>query len=196
MKKVRIFLGLFVLLLIAHATFSQDCPKSGSAKRDKEKKLNIAKNKSVTVSSSKIPVFIPLDSLVTTVKQEDEDWFENGTYVYTEGYLINAIEEGGESCNCEEGNASQKTGDVHMYLGLTKAAKTKNCLVVEITPAFKKKYPDYEKYLTLKKKIRVTGYLLYDFIHRKDALMTCKKCTKIWRNNCWEIHPITKLKVL
>lgn len=63
--------------------------------------------------------------------------------MYTEGYLINAILEGGESCNCGKADADLKTGDVHMYVGLTKTAKLKDCIVVEITPAFKKKYSNY-----------------------------------------------------
>jgi hypothetical protein len=170
------------------------CPKSGSATSQKAKQLNIAKNKGVT--SSKVPVFLSLDSMITTTKQDDKDWFTIGDYVVTEGFLINAIEEGAESCNCEDADATLKNGDVHMYLGLTKNAKPKNCIIIEITPAFKKKHPDYEKFLVLKKKIRVTGFLLYDYIHRKDALMTCTNCGKIWRNNSWEIHPITKIEVL
>ena len=186
------FLGLLALSILSVA----QCPQWGSATKPKEKQLNIAKNRSVTVGNSQTPQFISLNDLISDTKQEDSTWYTNGTYITTEGYLINAIQEGAESCNCGLADANQKTGDVHMYLGLTKTAKAKNSLIIEITPAFKKKYSNYENYMTPKKKIRVTGFLLYDFIHRKDALMTCKKCSKIWRNNCWEIHPITKIQIL
>ena len=199
MKKINLHLWsffLFAILFTVFATAQSPCPKSGSATGQKGMQLNIGKNKSVNVSSSKTPISISLDSMLSTTKQDDKDWFNVGDYIITEGYLVNAIEEGGESCNCGNANATLKTGDVHMYLGLTKNAKTENCIIIEITPAFKKKHPDYGKYLTLKKKIRVTGYLLYDYIHRKDALMTCKKCSSIWRNNSWEIHPITKIETL
>ena len=196
MKKLPAFFLLPVLSFLFVFVSAQPCPKSGSAKTAKQKQLNIAKNKSVSVSSSKTPVFIPLDSMITTAKQDDVNWFIVGDYIVTEGFLINAIEEGPESCNCSGADANLKNGDVHMYLGLTKNAKPKNCMIIEITPAFKKKHPDYEKWLTPGKKIRVTGYLLYDFIHRKDALMTCTNCGKTWRNNCWEIHPITNIKLL
>lgn len=196
MKKYFLFFSLISFSFSISTIGQPPCPKWGSATKPKEKKLNIAKNKSITVSSSKIPDFVPLDSLISSSKQEDSTWFTVGRYIYTEGYLINAIQEGGESCNCGQADATLKTGDVHMYLGLTKTAKPKNCIIIEITPAFKKKYSNYENYLTPKKKIRVTGFLLYDFIHRTNAFMTCKKCTKIWRNNSWEIHPITKIQVL
>ena len=197
MKRIKLLLSLHILFFaffVFTSSAQNPCPKSGSAKTTKQKELNVAKNKSVT--TSKTPSFIALDSLVSDTKQDDKDWFTSGDYITTEGFLINAIEEGPESCNCGEADAGDKTGDVHMYLGLTKSAKPKDCLIIEITPAFKKKNPDYEKYLTVKKKIRVTGFLLYDYIHRKDALMTCKKCKKVWRNNSWEIHPITKIIIL
>src|SRR5258705_4742684 len=194
---LRFSLLIFVSVIFDQILIAQpNCPKSGSAKTQKQKQLNIEKNKSVTVSSSKTPEFLPLDSMVSSGKQDDTNWFTSGKYIVTEGFLINAIEEGPESCNCGTAEAKLKNGDVHMYLGLTKTAKPKNCIIIEITPAFKKKHPDYEKFLNLKKKIRVTGFLLYDFIHRSDALMTCTKCKKVWRNNSWEIHPITKIEVL
>lgn len=199
MKRIHLRLSLliFVSVIFVHISIGQpNCPKSGSAKTQKQKQLNIEKNKSVTVSSSKTPEFLPLNDMVSSTKKDDTDWFTSGTYIVTEGFLINAIEEGPESCNCGTADAKLKNGDVHMYLGLTKTAKPRNCIIIEITPAFKKKHPNYENLLTLKKKIRVTGFLLYDFIHRGDALMTCKGCKKVWRNNSWEIHPITKIEVL
>ncbi len=189
-------LGCFLLFFVLATTAQDPCPKSGSATSAKQKQLNVAKNKSVTVSSSKTPEFLALDSMITSTKQDDKDWFTVGRYIVTEGFLINAIEEGPESCNCGNADEKLKNGDVHMYLGLTKTAKPKDCIIIEITPAFKKNHTNYENFLTLKKKIRVTGFLLYDFIHRKDALMTCTNCGKVWRNNSWEIHPITKIQVL
>ena len=199
MKKGRLHFSVLFLLpvfFVLSALGQNPCPKSGSATTQKQKQLNVAKNKSVTVSSSMTPRFMLLDSMISGTKQEDKDWFTVGDYIVTEGFLINAIEEGPESCNCGNADAKLKTGDVHMYLGLTKTAKPKDCVIIEITPAFKKKFSSYENFLTPKKKIRVTGFLLYDFIHRRDAKMTCTNCGKAWRNNCWEIHPITKIEVL
>jgi len=187
---------LFSFLFVIKITGQEPCPEWGSATSQKHKDLNIAKNRSISIDSSQIADFVPLASMISYTKKDDSDWFHNGEYVVTEGYLINAIEEGAESCNCNHAKKSLKNGDVHMYLGRSKSSKIKNCIIIEITPAFKNDNPDYEKYLILKKKIRVTGYLLYDFIHRKDALMTCNNCTDIWRKNSWEIHPITEIEIL
>ena len=195
-KQPYFFCLLFSFLFVLNIAGQDPCPPEGSATIQNKKDLNIAKNRSITVDSSQIADFVPLASMISYTKKEDSVWFQNGTYIVTEGYLINAIEEGPESCNCNQAKKSLKNGDVHMFLGRSKNSKTKNCIVIEITPEFKEQHPDYEQLLTLKKKIRVTGYLLYDFIHRKDALMTCKSCTDIWRNNSWEIHPITEIEVL
>jgi len=91
---------------------------------------------------------------------------------------------------------SKKDGDVHMYLGLKQNALKKNCIVVEITPAFKKKHPDYAALLTKNAMVKITGFLLYDFIHEKDAVTTCASCDGAWRKTCWEIHPVTAVNLL
>ena len=184
------------LLLFTLFSIAQPCPKSGDATTPEKKKLNIAKNKGVTVSSTKVPEFLPLKNLMPTHQRIDRNLYADGAYVYTEGFLTSFEEEGPESCNCGKAKKSLKDGDVHMYLGLKKNAVKKNCIVVEITPAFKKKHPDYALLLQKNAKVKITGYLLYDFLHEKDAFTTCTSCDGIWRKTCWEIHPITDIEIL
>lgn len=187
---------LFVGLLFGLILTAQPCPKYGDATTPEKKKLNVAKNRGVNVSSTKVPEFLPLKNLLPSVKRDDRNLYADGAYVYSEGFLVSFEEEGPESCNCGKAKKSLKDGDVHMYLGLKKDAAKKNCIVVEITPAFKKKYPAYKQLLQENAKVRITGYLLFDFLHTKDAFTTCTSCAGIWRKTCWEIHPVTKIELL
>jgi len=185
-----------VLLLSNNLLFAQPCPKSGNSTTPEKKRLNVLKNAGVNVSTSATPETLPLKNLITSKKRKDRNLYADGAYVITEGYLISFEEEGPEACNCGKAKASLKNGDVHMYLGLKKNAAKIDCIVVEITPAFKKKHLDYETMLGKNIKVSITGYLLYDFIHEPQAINTCSSCAGAWRRTCWEIHPVTDIEQL
>jgi hypothetical protein len=163
-------------------------------KVSKGKKLNIYKNQSAKIDEDKDAEELALNKLITSKNKDDsKNWME-GAYVVTEGYLISFEEEGGESCNCGLADAQDKTGDVHIYVGLVKNAPKSKCIIVEITPAYKKLHSDYETSLEKNRKIRITGYLLYDYKHAANAGTVCKVCTNVWRKTCWEIHPVTEIE--
>lgn len=171
------------------------CPNYGDAVNNTEKAtFNKKKNKSIKTSG--VPEFLPLKNLLPTKQRIDKNLYWEGAYVYTEGILTSAEEQGPESCDCKKADESRKDGDVHMFLSLVDNAPKKNSFVVEITPAFKKKYPDYKNLLTKHKKIRVYGFLFYDYDHENASFTTCTHCGNIWRKTCWEIHPITKIELI
>ena len=184
---------LFVLNASITFCLAQPCAKYGNTPKEPKRSLNIHKNAPVTVSAGKKPETISLNTLLPSIKRPDRKIYADGAYVTTTGYLISFEEQGGEACNCGKANKKLKTGDVHMYVGLKKNALKKDCIVVEITPAFKKAHPDYETLLGKNIQIQITGYLLYDFIHEGESMNTCTKCTKAWRRTCWEIHPVTDI---
>jgi len=191
----KFLFALLALLLFVDLLNAQPCPKAGDASTPEKKQLNVFKNTGMG-TGSRVPELLPLRNLLPSVKRKDRNLFMNGAYVSTEGILVSFEEEGPESCNCQLATKREKDGDVHMYLGLKDNAAKKNCIVVEITPAFKKKHPQYADLLHANSKVRITGFLLYDFIHEKDALATCTHCAGAWRKTCWEIHPVTAVELL
>jgi hypothetical protein len=192
MKILLLLLSLFYFSDL----LSQTCPKYGSATDPEGKRLNRLKNRSVNVSDSDSAEYLPLKNLITSKKRKDRDLWSENAYVYTEGYLVSAEEQGPESCNCKKASKKLKNGDVHIYLALMTDAPKKNSVVIEITPAFKKENPEYATCLGVDNKIRVYGYLFYDVEHENASFTTCKKCDHIWRKTCWEVHPITRMEVL
>lgn len=183
----------FLFCLFFFISAKGQCPASGNATSQKEQQLNRGKNRNV-VPPSTSPEILPLNRLINSGRREDQNLYRNGAYVQTEGYLISAEEQGPESCNCGLARKAQKNGDVHIYIGLVPGAPKKNCIVVEITPAYKKIHPDYKNTLVLNGRVKISGFLLYDYLHRGNAVNTCTGCGHVWRKTCWEIHPVLRIQ--
>jgi len=197
MKTTLIFPAVLILLLSSVIKVSMaQCPNYGSATDPDYQALNKGKNKSVKIPETWTIQPLPLNMLINSTKKNDANLYQNGAYVYTDGYLISAEEEGPESCNCNKAIKAKKNGDVHIYLGLAPNAVNKKCIIVEITPAYKKVHPDYAEALVKNKKVRVEGLLLFDFDHKGNTVNTCQSCGNVWRKTCWEIHPVTKITPL
>jgi hypothetical protein len=152
----------------------------------------MAKNRDVTRPKKKA-MEISLADVLGNFKVADSTRYHNGDYVTTSGIIVGTAEKGPESSNCK--TATKKTGDLHIYLGLTPDEDLEDCMVVEITPAYKAKHKNYAKDLEKGAHVKVSGYMIYDFEHLANAKNTCRSCKSVWRKTCWEIHPVTEIRV-
>jgi hypothetical protein len=181
---------LFFLYSIFSTQLMSQCPLEGNAKTAKEVRMN--KNKNRDIKIEKIDTNITLSKLLKS--GNDTARFKSTDYASIAGYLVEFKKGGSESCNCNSKDGAEY--DIHIYIGRTINAKKEDCLVVEVTPKFKKIYPDIN-YKSMKGKIViVTGYLLSDYEHMGNAKNTCVKCTNIWRKTIWEIHPVCEIKLV
>jgi hypothetical protein len=80
-------------------------------------------------------------------------------------------------------------------------------VIVEVTPRLRKQMKEKGVDWSTKalahdtdgikgKWVEVTGWLLFDFAHTDGAENTSPGKAGNWRVTCWEIHPVTSLKVL
>lgn len=196
MKKLFSFLCLIVLLLASAFSYAQCPPQGSESANSKLGRINIMKNRSVTPPGRHTPLPMRLIDILGDFEGQDSSRFHNGTYATTTGYITSYEERGPESCNCDEGSKSAHTGDVHIYIGSSPVAPKRECMLVEITPAFKQLHPDYSDKLIKGNQVKVTGFLLYDFEHKGNSANTCTSCKLVWRKTCWEIHPVTDFTVL
>lgn len=159
-----------------------------------KKPLNIKKNRSVQ-NPMAMPSLWDIDTVIKAPHHNDKSDFVENLYVYAQGYLVDFEEQGAEPCNCYRASKTLKNGNVRLYIGLEPVARKQNCVVVEITPDFKKRYPDYAKYLIKGSKIKVAGYLIYDTEYRANTTNTAtKNGSNVWRKTNWEIHPIVSIE--
>ena len=179
------------LLLISSVMYSQEpCPVEGAGKNDKDKAANKLKNREV-VANKTINTKVTLQAVL--VKGEDSQRFNQNDYVVINGYCVEVKQGGQESCNCESKIDSLQ--DNHIYIGLTPNAKKEDCMIVEITPRFKKLNPGFNLKTFVGKKINIYGYLFYDAEHKGNAKNTCKVCTNVWRASVVEVHPVVKIEL-
>lgn len=196
----RLILILLIFAVLQRVSFAQCppgtyCPPEGKNKYcqpltdDKDRALNMWKNKSVNDPGTAAE-FWDIGQIIGYSNSEDKDIYRVGDYRYVEGYIVDWEEEGPESCNCHMASKAQKTGDLHIFLGTKPNAPKSKCVIVEITPKFKRRYVDYANKVIIGTKVRVWGYRIYDHEHRGNAAMTCMSCRNVWRKTNWEIHPI------
>ncbi len=126
---------------------------------------------------------------------KDSTRFTNEKAIRITAYVLDDTLEGPESCNCHSKKSTDH--DYHIYLGKDKHTKKKsNCMVVEITPAFRQKHPEWNDqfvYGLQGKMVTVEGWMLYDFMHTQNSKKYHSGKALIWRNTCWEVHPVSSI---
>jgi hypothetical protein len=109
--------------------------------------------------------------------------------VTVEGYLLHVVQEGSEACNC----GSTQFVDHHLWLAAMPTSSRTNAMVVEVSPRAWPTHPSwsknatFQKVITGKTKVRVTGWLTFDQEHKEQLGKT--------RQTLWEVHPIHWIQV-
>ena len=188
-----------IILLIFAITFSvtvfaqtvKPCPVEGTAKTDKDKIANRYKNRDIENADE-------IDTTITLIKMlapgEDSKRFNPDSFVKITGYIVEVKPGGIESCNCL--STDDQLQDKHIYVGLTPNAAKSNCIIVEVTPKWKKLNPNFNFKLFIGKKVNIYGYIFFDAEHKGNARNTCDHCANIWRATCNEIHPVTEIELI
>jgi hypothetical protein len=120
--------------------------------------------------------------------------------------VVDVLVGGIESCNCSA--KAHIDRDTHIELGLTADAAETERVIVEVTPRLrilmKQQGIDWWTTEALRqgthaikgKWVEVTGWLFFDEQHIDEAANTHTGNKTVWRATCWEVHPITGLKVM
>jgi hypothetical protein len=180
------------------------CGATGTAVKAEVKTLNIRKNQFGSPTADDIDTDVTLAALVTP--GEDEDRFDATKAARIVGFVVDVKVGGVETCNCKATNPIDR--DTHIELAVTPDAPNNQRVIVEVTPRLRQHMKstgvDWTT-LTLQshgdggikgKWVEVTGWLLFDSEHTDAAENTSPGNPTNWRATCWEIHPITDIRVL
>ena len=185
MKNLFAFIFLFII-----ASSIAQCPLQGTAKNKNEAIANRLKNRAIIEGT--------VDTSVTLEKMlapgEDSKRFNDSSYVKITGYLVAFKKGDKESCNCEE--SADSLIDTHIFIGKTPYAEKSDCIVVEITPRFKKLHKDLILKAMQGKLVNVCGYPFFDGEHKGFAVNTCNGCKHAWRGSCNEVHPVCEIELV
>jgi hypothetical protein len=101
-----------------------------------------------------------------------------------------------ETCNC----ARDDIADIHIDVVLDEkdAGTSSKYMIVEITPRYQDKLGDLAsvKAAIEGKKVKFTGWMMNDVVHRMKAKNTNPTGKAIWRATSWAIHPVTAFEVV
>jgi hypothetical protein len=144
--------------------------------------------------------------------------FTPSKQVWVTGYVA-GVDPGGfkETCNCKRTDLR----DVHINIVAdpSEAGDQSKYVVVEFTPRWEKKFGfDDSNYDAMRqavedkikgKWVKFSGWMLYDYIHKKEAESTAAQGTPacvpnqanqkrpcVWRATPWEVHPVTAYTVV
>jgi hypothetical protein len=166
------------------------CGPNGNTSNTKMKDLNNNKNR---IDEPQPSDYVPIDWELLRDLPADKVSDIQGAPVSVVGYLSSRvkpeIDAPGESTNCNL--LDQDEVDWHMYLTESPNQPIKDAIIVETTPRVRPNHkwtlPMLKPYPRHDKKIRISGWLIYDFQH---VNVIGKE-----RATAWEVHPITLIEV-
>lgn len=176
----------------------QDCGPEGLATSAAGKALNRLKNRFAEPTEDDIDPDVSLPAMLAPGK--DKNRFSTARAATIRGFVID-VKSGGdaESCNCKATKPDER--DTHIELALAADAGETQRVVVEVTPRGRMIKGAGWKTAKLRndfkgKWVEVTGWLLFDTMHVKEAENTNPGNANNWRATCWEIHPVTSMTLL
>ncbi len=209
MRCGALFLGTLLVIITPHndddldviTLNGMDCGLEGKpGGSEAQKDLNRHKNRYAIPGDSDIDPEVSLPAMLAPGK--DVKRFDQERAARITGFVINVKPGGTESCNCGATDPAER--DTHVELCLADGAPESQRVIVEITPRLRmlKKKADIDWTTpALEREIKgkwveVTGWLLFDTAHINQAENTNPGHKGNWRATCWEIHPVTNIKVL
>ena len=134
---------------------------------------------------------------------DDETRFDEKSAATVTGFVLKVSEGGKETCNCHASAADQR--DTHILLTLSEGADRTQGVVAEVTPRGRivHQRTGANDWTTAAlqgsiqgKWVEITGWLMFDFEHVGEAENTNPGGSNNVRATCWEIHPVTGIKIL
>ncbi len=185
------------------------CPLTGSATTAKLKTLDHDKNRSAEPSVDDIDTDVTLAAMLAP--GDDESRFDGKRTARVVGFVTKVKAGGAESCNCKAADPVDR--DTHIELALAADAPQNQRVVAEVTPRLRLKtksnpreeLPNDWTTKALQSHavggvaghwVEVTGWLLFDVVHVDVAENTNPGHSGNERATCWEIHPITDIRIL
>jgi hypothetical protein len=182
---------------------NKNCGIEGTAQNRDDKEANRLKNRWIMPKNKDFDSNFTWNILFEEGDENPKKYSPNNA-ARIMGYVAYISKSGKETCNC--GYKEPEFHDYHINLVADTSYykdKTQH-LIVEITPRLraimKAQGVDWNlnalKKKIYHKRIEVEGWLFYDWEHGDKAYLRTGDTTKSWRATCWEIHPVTSLKVL
>lgn len=176
------------------------CPVEGEAVSAGVRALNRLKNRAAAPTPADVDDDVTLAGLLAP--GDDRDRWSEGRAVSIVGY-VRAVKVGGvETVNCYARDPARR--DTHIELVADPADPGELPLIVEVTPGWRAHVgragsdwsTDSLRAQFAGRWVQVTGWLMFDAEHARQAENTAPGAPGNWRQTAWEVHPVTALEVV
>jgi len=173
-------------------TVFDGCGLVGDAKQAVARELNPLKNRDSAVN---LPVAGGIGVEQMLAPGDDSHRFASDVAAVITGFVVKEKLGGIESCNCHATDPLHR--DRHIYVGRSRDAPLNQCVIVEVTPRFYAAHPDWMDITLLPGHlVTFTGLMFFDAEHKVNAENTNPGHKGNWRATCWELHPVTDIRIL
>jgi len=186
------------LLATLWLTLALNCPSAGIALTGRARTLHRLKNRTSVPVDADFDQRISLDELLKPGDDTTRWSIERAARI--EGYVVAVAYARPEATNCF--NPCRR--DIHILLARQKDANKNECVVLEVTPNFRdwatKQGLDWSE-ATLHGQLvghwcEFEGWLYFDVGHTDQSENTAPGNPSNWRATAWELHPVTKFRVI
>jgi hypothetical protein len=176
------------------------CPPRGDAVTSGVRALNRLKNRVTAPVAGDIDSAVTLGALLAPGDDRGR-WSERRAATIV-GYVRDVKVGGVETVNCFAKTPDHRDTHIELVTGPEDAGQFP--LIVEVTPWWRQHAAsrgsnwstDSLRSLLRGRWVRVTGWLLFDTEHRRQAENTAPGRVGNWRATAWELHPVTGIEVV
>jgi hypothetical protein len=187
-----------VVLSALWLVFALDCPSAGIAIMGRTRELHRLKNRTAFPQATDFDPLFTLDAWLQPGDDRSRWSIERAARV--QGFVIDVWYAGAEGTNCF--NPCRR--DVHIHIAKRKDAPKNEQVVVEVTPRFRDWAAAQGIDWTAQALrgqlmghwVEFEGWLFFDARHAEEAENTAPGNPENWRATAWEVHPVTKIRVI
>lgn len=193
-----IFILLVVVVLTGAWLLARNCPSAGIALTTRARQLHRLKNRTAIPQAYDFDANVTLDALLQP--GDDTARWSTDRAARIQGEVIDVEYSRPEATNC----FSPCRRDIHILIATHKEATKTEQMVLEVTPNLNDwataQGIDWSEQ-TLQKELvghwcEFEGWLYFDVGHAEESENTSPRRSGNWRATGWEIHPITKIRLI
>lgn len=203
-QNIAILIIFFAVAMCGKQTTAQimfhGCGLTGSPGPPLVQQLNYMKNRWSSPKDKNIKRAVTLEAVLATGKDTNR-WSDNNA-AEIEGVVFDVKAGGIESTNCRAQDLADRDTHIEIVRSLDDSGPTRR-MILEVTPRLRamaaKRGLDWSTEGLQKligHKVKISGWMLFDFEHIDEAENTAPNRRDIWRATAWEIHPVTDITVL
>jgi hypothetical protein len=197
-RRLLVVVGVVVVLVAAWLVLALNCPSIGIALTTRARNLHRLKNRTAAPQTADFDSRVTLDTLL--LRGDDTNRWSTDRAARIEGYVMDVAYARPEATNC----FSPCRRDIHIVVSSRKDAPKTEQVVVEVTPNLRDwasgQGIDWSEQ-TLQQQLvghwcEFEGWLYFDVGHAEESENISANRSGNWRATAWEIHPVTKIKVI